>query len=61
MIYKLVVNAAFLAIGYYIGKQVGLGEAVRKQTNEPQQSSSNYASKEQSSQAARKQSSESSH
>ena len=24
MIYKLLVNAAFLAIGYYIGKEVGL-------------------------------------
>ena len=31
MIYKLIVNAAFLAVGYYIGKQVGLGEQVRKE------------------------------
>jgi hypothetical protein len=26
MIYKLIVNAAFLAIGYYIGKEVGRSE-----------------------------------
>jgi len=26
MIYRLIVNAAFLAIGYYIGKEVGLGQ-----------------------------------
>jgi len=26
MLYRLIVNAAFLAIGYYIGKEVGLGQ-----------------------------------
>lgn len=29
MIYKLIVNAAFLAIGYYIGKEVSRGELLR--------------------------------
>ena len=29
MIYKLLVNAAFLAIGYYIGKEVGLNARAR--------------------------------
>jgi hypothetical protein len=29
MIYKLIVNAAFLVIGYTIGKQVGLNERAR--------------------------------
>lgn len=32
MIYKLLVNAAFLAIGYYIGKEVGLSEKTREKT-----------------------------
>jgi hypothetical protein len=26
MIYKLIVNAAFLVVGYYIGKEVGRSE-----------------------------------
>jgi hypothetical protein len=34
MIYKLLVNAAFLAIGYYIGKEVGLGKQLPKDTEE---------------------------
>lgn len=34
MIYKLIVNAAFLAIGYYIGKQVGLSELVHRGASE---------------------------
>ena len=51
MIYKLIVNAAFLAVGYYIGKQVGLGELVRKQSGRTRQSPSQYAGKAQSSQA----------
>ena len=34
MIYKLMVNAAFLAIGYYIGKQVGLNELVHREAGE---------------------------
>ena len=29
MIYKLIVNAAFLAIGYYIGKEVSRAEFAR--------------------------------
>lgn len=27
MLYKLIVNAAFLAVGYYIGKQVGCSDS----------------------------------
>jgi hypothetical protein len=34
MIYKLIVNAAFLAIGYTIGKQVGLNERARNTTRQ---------------------------
>jgi hypothetical protein len=34
MIYKLIVNAAFLAIGYYIGKEVGMNaQAPKRPTN----------------------------
>jgi hypothetical protein len=32
MIYKLLVNAAFLAIGYYIGKEVGRSEQLPEDT-----------------------------
>lgn len=32
MIYKLIVNAAFLAIGYYIGKEVGLDQKRSEKT-----------------------------
>ena len=37
MIYKLIVNAAFLAVGYYIGKEVGMNAQVPKRhpTAEP--------------------------
>jgi len=31
MIYKMLVNAAFLAIGYYIGKEVSRSELARKE------------------------------
>ena len=34
MIYKLIVHAAFLAIGYTIGKQVGLNERARNTTRQ---------------------------
>lgn len=54
MIYKLIVNAAFLAIGYYIGKQVGLNELVRKESEGPRQSPSQFTGKEPSSQASKK-------
>jgi hypothetical protein len=54
MIYKLIVNAAFLAIGYYVGKQVGLNELVRKESEQPRQSPSQFTGKEPSSQAAKK-------
>ncbi len=33
MIYKLLVNAAFLAIGHYIGKEVGLNARTHKDTD----------------------------
>jgi hypothetical protein len=33
MIYKLLVNAAFLAIGYYIGKEVGLSDKTPRSTD----------------------------
>lgn len=42
MLYKLIVNAAFLAVGYYIGKQVACGD--RKDEEEAEQG--NSASKE---------------
>ncbi len=35
MIYKLVVNVAFLAIGYYIGKEVCRSENIRKDLRQP--------------------------
>ena len=54
MIYKLIVNAAFLAIGYYVGKQVGLNELVRKESEQPRQSPSQSTGKEPSSQASKK-------
>jgi hypothetical protein len=43
MIYKLLVNAAFLAIGYYIGKEVGLSKQLPKDTREPSNSKQNAA------------------
>jgi hypothetical protein len=43
MIYKLLVNAAFLAIGYYIGKEVGLSEQPPKNTEELSDSKQNVA------------------
>jgi hypothetical protein len=43
MIYKLLVNAAFLAIGYYIGKEVGLSEQLPKDTEESTDSKQNVA------------------
>ena len=38
MIYKLIVNAAFLAIGYYVGKEVCRSELSRKELTAPQRS-----------------------
>ncbi|NNJ96148.1 MAG: hypothetical protein HKP12_03230 [Gammaproteobacteria bacterium] len=43
MIYKLLVNAAFLAIGYYIGKEVCRSEFIRKEMVEPRKSASKSA------------------
>lgn len=34
MFYKLIVNAAFLAIGYYIGKEVARQESRNKESNQ---------------------------
>lgn len=31
MLYKLIVNLGFLALGYYLGREVGRTEAVREQ------------------------------
>jgi len=35
MIYKMIINAAFLAIGYYIGKEVGRTEQAQKVARRP--------------------------
>jgi hypothetical protein len=43
MIYKLLVNAAFLAIGYYIGKEVGLSEKTPEKTEAKGSSGQNSA------------------
>lgn len=43
MIYKLMVNAAFLAIGYYIGKEVSRNEFVRKELAGPRKSAAKAA------------------
>ena len=37
MVYKLIVNAAFLAIGYYIGKEVARGEITAKHRTKSQE------------------------
>ena len=34
MIYKLLVNATFLAIGYYIGREVSRNESMQKASRE---------------------------
>ncbi len=39
MIYKLIVNAAFLAVGYYIGKEVAKKRQPDEQPERPLQSS----------------------
>ena len=38
MIYKLIVNAAFLAIGYYVGKEVCRSELSRNELVAPRSS-----------------------
>lgn len=38
MIYKLIVNAAFLAIGYYVGKEVCRNELTRNELVAPRRS-----------------------
>jgi hypothetical protein len=43
MIYKLIVNVAFLAIGYYIGKEVSRSEFMRKELVEPRKSAAKRA------------------
>ena len=35
MIYRLLVNAAFLAVGYYIGKEVGRLSSAEEAQNAP--------------------------
>ena len=40
MIYKLIVNAAFLAAGYYIGKQIGQSKHIREELQESENSAS---------------------
>jgi hypothetical protein len=45
MIYKLIVNAAFLAIGYYIGKEVSRSEFIRGELVEPRKSAEKAADK----------------
>lgn len=50
MIYKLIVNVAFLAIGYYIGKEVGLSARGRQKPAVTTPSSSRPAGKKTSSQ-----------
>ena len=54
MIYKMIVNAAFLAIGYYIGKEVGRTEQVRKATAQPRQSGTGVSGKPPAADAANK-------
>jgi len=46
MIYKLIVNAAFLAIGYYIGKEVSRGELLRGEPKDTPKSTTDVAGKE---------------
>ncbi len=46
MIYKLIVNAAFLAIGYYIGKEVGRSEPAENKPKHSRTSSSLSAKNE---------------
>lgn len=43
MIYKLLVNTAFLAIGYYIGKEVGRSEQLPEDTEKSSDSTQNAA------------------
>ena len=31
MVYKMIVNLGFLALGYYLGREVGRTEAIREQ------------------------------
>lgn len=38
MFYKLIVNAAFMAFGYYIGKEIGRSEHIRKELEEARES-----------------------
>jgi hypothetical protein len=45
MIYKLIVNAAFLAIGYYIGKEVAFNESSRKQPGKASSTSAGTAAR----------------
>lgn len=45
MIYKMLVNAAFLAIGYYIGKEVAHSEQSGKKTRQAQESGARAAEK----------------
>jgi hypothetical protein len=42
MIYKLIVNAAFLAIGYYIGKEVCRSDSIHKELGEQPKSATKF-------------------
>lgn len=38
MVYKMIVNIGFLALGYYLGREVGRTEAVREQLSRARKS-----------------------
>jgi len=45
MIYKMIINAAFLAIGYYIGKEVGRTEQAPKEASQPRDTETGVSDK----------------
>ena len=47
MIHKFIVNAAFLAVGYYIGKEVAKKQYANEQQDQPAESSSGSSSEDQ--------------
>jgi hypothetical protein len=57
MIYKMLVNAAFLAIGYYIGKEVARSEQTGKKTGRAQESGARVTGTASNSDSANKSSS----
>ncbi len=38
MLYKMIVNVGFLALGYYLGREVGRTEAIREQLSRARKS-----------------------